>query len=219
MDQNLVKISHFDDLRSCNLPIYAYLKHCFGFTWFFRQNHSDYFTSIAEAGAFASDHLWFRTWGPRPVSRSGHEVESHHRGVTDFEFQTGNSLITLQKWSCEVWSWVTTDCIDTLSKTDKTTSLVCNQLGDFWESRKTVFAPCTYHKCLNQMFKFNHSWPKSDFPFRMWLFNQPHRIAKKALPSVVVFVNERLWCLRKRTIIGPVKKKLKPISVNTYLVR
>ena len=38
------------------------------------------------------------------ASRSGCETLSHHRGLKDFEFQTGNSLVTLQKWSCEVWS-------------------------------------------------------------------------------------------------------------------
>ena len=73
------------------------VSHNFGGKYFDLINHSDYFTSIAEARAFASDHLWFQTRGPKPVSRSGHEVKSHHRGVTDFEFQTGNSLITLQK--------------------------------------------------------------------------------------------------------------------------
>ena len=114
-------------------------------TW---TNHSDYFTSIAEAGAFASDHLWLRTESPKPVSRSGHEVESHHRGVTDFEFQTGNSLTTLQKWSCEVWSWIVTDCLDRVPRTDKTVSLVFIQLGGFWESRKAVFAPSTGRKVI-----------------------------------------------------------------------
>ena len=38
------------------------------------------------------------------ASRPGCGTVSHHRGLKDFEFQTGNSLITLQKWSCEVWS-------------------------------------------------------------------------------------------------------------------
>jgi hypothetical protein len=33
----------------------------------------------------------------RSFSRSGEEVASHHRGLMDFEFQTGNSLIILQK--------------------------------------------------------------------------------------------------------------------------
>ena len=44
-------------------------------------------------------------WSFRSASRSGCGTVSHHRGLKDFEFQTGNSLITLQKWSCEVWSW------------------------------------------------------------------------------------------------------------------
>ena len=123
-------------LQNFSLVLYF----CFSILW---TDHSDYFTSIAKAGAFASDHLRFRTRGPKPVSRSGHEVESHHRGVTDFEFQTGNSLITLQKWSCEVWSWLTTDCLDRFLKTDETVSLVFIQLGDSRESRKTVLAPPT----------------------------------------------------------------------------
>ena len=44
-------------------------------------------------------------WSFRSASRSGCGTVSHHRCLKDFEFQTGNSLITLQKWSCEVWSW------------------------------------------------------------------------------------------------------------------
>ena len=44
-------------------------------------------------------------WSFRSASRSGCGTVSHHRGLKDFEFQTGNSFITLQKWSCEVWSW------------------------------------------------------------------------------------------------------------------
>ena len=42
----------------------------------------------------------------RSASCSGDETMSRHRGLIDFRFQTGNPLITLQKWSCEVWSWV-----------------------------------------------------------------------------------------------------------------
>ena len=33
----------------------------------------------------------------KTVSRSGNEVLAHHRGLADFEFQTGNSLNILQK--------------------------------------------------------------------------------------------------------------------------
>ena len=44
-----------------------------------------------------SDHQRSKEYILRSASRSGIEDLSHHRGQTDFEFQTGNSLITLQK--------------------------------------------------------------------------------------------------------------------------
>ena len=49
--------------------------------------------------------MFRKKWILWTASRSGCGTLSHHRGLKDFEFQTGNSLITLQKWSCEVWSW------------------------------------------------------------------------------------------------------------------
>ena len=39
-------------------------------------------------------------------SRSGLAAQLIIMGWSDSEFQTGNSSITLQKWSCEVWSWL-----------------------------------------------------------------------------------------------------------------
>ena len=57
---------------------------------------------IIEQWAIINDQ---KHWSFRSASRSGCGTVSHHRGLKDFEFQTGNSFITLQKWSCEVWSW------------------------------------------------------------------------------------------------------------------
>ena len=57
---------------------------------------------VIEQWAIINDQ---KHWSFRSASRSGCGTVSHHRGLKDFEFQTGNSLITLQKWSCEVWSW------------------------------------------------------------------------------------------------------------------
>ena len=45
-----------------------------------------------------SDHRRLEILGnPQLASRSGEETKSHPRGLIDFEFQTGNPLITLQK--------------------------------------------------------------------------------------------------------------------------
>ena len=51
---------------------------------------------IIEQWAIINDQ---KHWSFRSASRSGCGTVSHHRGLKDFEFQTGNSLITLQKWS------------------------------------------------------------------------------------------------------------------------
>ena len=64
-------------------------------------------------------------------------------------------------------------------------------LGGWKDSLCTFYWQKGHPKCLNQLLNCNHSWPKSDFTFQKWLFNQPHRMAKNALPSVVVFMNER----------------------------
>ena len=58
-------------------------------------------TQTVEQWAIINDQ---KHWSFGSASRSGCGTVSLHRGLKDFEFQTGNSLITLQKWSCEVWS-------------------------------------------------------------------------------------------------------------------
>ena len=67
--------------------------------------HSDCFTSIVMSKNSKQAIINVqKNWIFWTASRSGCETLSHHRGLKDFEFQTGNSLFTLQKWSCEVWS-------------------------------------------------------------------------------------------------------------------
>ena len=71
-----------------------------------RVGHSDCFSSITANKNLQQAIINVqKNWILWTASRSGCETMSHHRGLKDLEFQTGNSLITLQKWSCEVWSW------------------------------------------------------------------------------------------------------------------
>ena len=108
-------------------------------------------------------------------------------------------------------------------------------LGGWKDSLCTFYWQKGHPKCLNQLLNCNHSWPKSDFTFQKWLFNQPHRMAKNALPSVVVFMNERRGPMKSSfyrkvlklkswvglfwqwTFISPVKKKVKPILLTHTL--
>ena len=107
---------------------------------------------IIEQWAIINDQ---KHWSFRSASRSGCGTVSHHRGLKDFEFQTGNSLITLQKWSCEVWSW-------TIASILLHSGL--NPAWHFWLS--TRFSCCLKMKSVEnilgyireQFYRFSRGW-------------------------------------------------------------